>query len=255
MTRITSCVNIKGGVGKTTMNSFLAQALLERGHKVLAIDLEYPGRYTEFFAPDLKNGNDHAVMALFTEDEPIEPIKVSETLDIFPTSYKLGQVDQMSYDAVFFFKERLNSIANDYDFVVIDGPPLLNQRVDSELVACTDIFSPVVPEPFSLTGLDAFLDRIHKIRSRINPRLPRAPYIFWNLYRGTDPDHALAVEKMPDYFDEKLILNGVLKTRSCVSRSISDHQAVWNYTKDSEIRKEFKSMFSQICDVLEQNNG
>src|SRR6476646_4838633 len=45
---IVSCVNSKGGVGKTTSVMFLAAVFARRGHRVLVLDLDRQGSATDW---------------------------------------------------------------------------------------------------------------------------------------------------------------------------------------------------------------
>src|SRR5947209_2862347 len=51
-TPIISVLNLKGGVGKTTLTAYLAWALARRGYRVLLVDLDLQGSLTGFFVPN-----------------------------------------------------------------------------------------------------------------------------------------------------------------------------------------------------------
>src|SRR5206468_1879898 len=59
-TPILSVLNLKGGVGKTTLCSYLAWAMVRRGYRLLLVDLDLQGSLSSLFLPesDVKKWDD-----------------------------------------------------------------------------------------------------------------------------------------------------------------------------------------------------
>jgi chromosome partitioning protein len=95
-------------------------------------------------------------------------------LDIAPSRIALAKLESQlvgELDAHFRLKDRLDSVAADYDFVVIDTPPALGLITVNALVAATHLIIPVQSSYFALEGTDDLLETVEKIRSRPNPNL------------------------------------------------------------------------------------
>ena len=67
-------------------------------------------------------------------------------------------------------KNALQTVENDYDFVLIDCPPSLTLLTLNGLVAANDIIMPMLCEYYALEGISDFIATVRKIRQAINPR-------------------------------------------------------------------------------------
>ena len=74
-------------------------------------------------------------------------------------------------DAHFRLKDRLATVSDRYDYVVIDTPPALGLITVNALVAATHLLVPVQSSYFALEGTDDLLETVDKIRARPNPEL------------------------------------------------------------------------------------
>ena len=66
---------------------------------------------------------------------------------------------------------RLQPLADDYDYILIDCPPALNMLTLNALTAADAVFIPVQCEYYALEGLSALLETIELIRDAVNPGL------------------------------------------------------------------------------------
>jgi chromosome partitioning protein len=95
-------------------------------------------------------------------------------LDIAPSRIALAKLESQlvgELDAHFRLKDRLDKVASQYDFAVIDTPPALGLITVNALVAATHLIIPVQSSYFALEGTDDLLETVEKIRSRPNPNL------------------------------------------------------------------------------------
>jgi chromosome partitioning protein len=95
-------------------------------------------------------------------------------LDVAPSRIALAKLESQligEVDAHFRLKDRLDLVADRYDFVVIDTPPALGLITVNALVAATHLLIPVQSSYFALEGTDDLLETVEKIRSRPNPNL------------------------------------------------------------------------------------
>jgi chromosome partitioning protein len=172
---VIAIANQKGGVGKTTTAVNLAAALAMRGKRTLLIDLDPQGNssisYLDVRALErsmydvLSNGT---TLGSIIQKSPVP------RLDIAPSRIALAKLESQlvgELDAHFRLKDRLEALASDYDFAVIDTPPALGLITVNALVAATHLIIPVQSSYFALEGTDDLLETVEKIRSRPNPNL------------------------------------------------------------------------------------
>lgn len=252
MTKIVSIANNKGGVGKTTSNILLACRLREQDKKVLLIDLEFPGYLSRFFNQHTSLSNDPAVMSLF-RDKVKPPLKISENLSLYQCFDELAVVDSMGIDAVMNFKTNLESIKGDYDYIIIDTPPLLNNRLDCSLNACNRVICVVKPDSYSVDGMGSFLSRYNRTRSFSNHSLPKKPFVFFNMVMGTNKEHKILMDEFFKVYPAEFTTPNYLKNRKAISDSIDLGLPVWRSNAKKFIKDEALAVFDTIIKHIEED--
>lgn len=158
--------NQKGGVGKTTTVISLAGLLAQQGYRVLLIDTDPHASLTSYLQYD----SDHLPVSLY--DLFIEPAKNKAELDqvilpteisnisLIPASMALSTLDRLLGDKEgmgLFLKKQLTLVEDDFDFVLIDCPPVLGVMMVNALAACDKILVPVQTEFLASKGLERMI--------------------------------------------------------------------------------------------------
>lgn len=180
--RIWAVANQKGGVGKTTTAVSLGGWLALAGERTLLVDLDPHGSLTVYFGID-PDTVPHSVYRLFQRAADGQPARPQETiattrfehLSLLPASSALATVDRqlgarrgMGRVVVCALQE----LAQAYDNVIIDCPPLLGILMVNGLAASEHLIIPVQTEFLALKGLERMLHTLHMIRRSRGSDIP-----------------------------------------------------------------------------------
>ena len=163
------------GVGKTTtaLNLSACLGILEK--KVLLIDLDPQANATSGIGlkKDFKLSS-YQLLEHTAEAKKIIIDTSTPNLDLIPSNIDLVaiEIELVNHtNREFMLKEALESIRNDYDFIIIDCAPSLGLITLNALTAAESVIIPIQCEYFALEGLGKLLNTIKSIQKIHNPDL------------------------------------------------------------------------------------
>lgn len=161
-----SVANQKGGVGKTTSTVTLAGLLSQKGHRVLMVDTDPHASLTTYlgYDPDAVTTSLFDLFQLKTFScETVKPLILEtdlEGMDIIPAHMSLATLDRVMGNRSgmgLILKRALQAVAQDYDYVLIDCPPILGVMMVNALAASDRILIPVQTEFLAMKGLERMI--------------------------------------------------------------------------------------------------
>lgn len=161
-----SVANQKGGVGKTTSTVTLAGLLSQKGHRVLMVDTDPHASLTTYLGYDSDTVSsslfDLFQLKTFTRDT-VKPLILQtelEGMDIIPAHMSLATLDRVMGNRSgmgLILKRALQAVSQDYDYVLIDCPPILGVMMVNALAASDRILIPVQTEFLAMKGLERMI--------------------------------------------------------------------------------------------------
>jgi chromosome partitioning protein len=174
--RVIAIANQKGGVGKTTTTVNLGAALAEIGYRVLVIDLDPQGNATTGLGIDARNfeiSMYDVIMRDQSMEDCIEPTSV-KNLFVAPATIDLAGIEielVPAFSREMKLKRAIDSVVDDFDFVLIDCPPSLGLITVNGLAAAGEVMVPIQCEYYALEGLSQLLRNVNLVSSNLNESL------------------------------------------------------------------------------------
>ncbi len=180
--KIWAVANQKGGVGKTTSVVGLGGLLASAGMRVLLIDLDPHGSLTSYFKQN-PDELENSVYQLFQhqgnvpEHLPRQLILNSgfARLDFLPASTHLAMLERQATNqggAGLVISRTLAWLWNDYDYVLMDTPPMLGVLLINAMAACQMLLLPVQTEFLALKGLERMMRTLQMVMKSQKRELP-----------------------------------------------------------------------------------
>lgn len=181
MAQIIVCCAQKGGCAKTVTVHNLSYALSRIGKRVLAVDFDTQANLTTCFG--INNPNDVPVTIADLMDAQIkkfdapardEYILHCDGVDLIASCSFLSAVsDSMHLEmgSENYLARILAPLRSDYDYIIVDTGPKLDNLSINALIAADQVVIPVNPQFLSTSGLDMLHGTVRKIKRRLNPNV------------------------------------------------------------------------------------
>lgn len=248
MSTIIAITNQKGGVGKTTTAAALMSVLIERGQKVLGIDLDPQGSLGFSLGLDIEGCT--TVYEVLKGTHPIETvITQTESGDILPSNILLSaaELEFNRPGREFMLRNQIARIQDQYDYIIIDTPPALNVLTVNAYVAADALIIPMAPEILSLLGVSQIRDTIETVRQCYNPRL-RVLGILLNKFnaRLTLNREVLEMsEQIAGQLDTKVFATAI-RGGVAVAEAPAHGESIITYSPKSKPALDFQNLVTEV---------
>lgn len=267
MTIVLSSINLKGGVGKTTIAVNYAAYCGRKDRRVLLCDLD-PQANASFGMIGVEGWEQHTSTKGTVADllgarrhksaqgaargfDDVVIREAWENVDLIPSHLDLFTVDLDLAGLTareFQLRKSLKEHLDDYDVVICDCPPNLTLPTQNALAISTNFVVPVSLDYLSVLGIGLLLSRITSLSEDLDVELANSGIIISRV--GRPAKHRAETEAVVRGEFGSDVLAGKITDRVSISAAMEKASSVYA-SNDQAAIAEFNYIFSE----LDQNVG
>ena len=260
---VISPVNRKGGVGKSSSVFHLAGHFALHGQRVLLIDNEPQHSLTNgLIGPTAADhiAPEESTAALFLSEQLPTPEQVIQStnlqgIDLLPGSDALdainGPIEQHPAETQLAVKRFVETVANNYDLILIDNPPNLQLCTYSSLAASNVAYCIVKPQEYDVQGLVPVQKALDRVLTTTNPKLRFSGYIL-NMVQARRSLHQAYEERLRKRYGEKVFATTVPDWND-FAESLSARQPVSFYRRSSPAAQVMGQLAGELAARIQQS--
>ncbi|MEQ8538276.1 MAG: ParA family protein [Coleofasciculus sp. D1-CHI-01] len=262
MGHVISIVNMKGGVGKTTLTVNLGTSLAkDHGMRVLIVDLDTQINATLSLIPPVQFTKcrkqkrtlqqlvnqafqSDSLSFLTVKDVIIPNICQVKGLDLIPGNielyndfllatqiYRQANSHQQDFEKGWnhledaLVKRIMQPIVSNYDWILLDFPPGDNLLTRSGIIASDFYLIPAKPEPLSVVGMGILEGRIRRLKQSDRATLNLLGIVFSSLGHATTMARKVKKRVRSDFGDDKVFITEI-PTNVAIAKAVDEFQPV-----------------------------
>ncbi|MEJ2069692.1 MAG: ParA family protein [Syntrophobacterales bacterium] len=256
---IFAVMNIKGGVGKTTITGNLADAVGRLGHRVLVVDMDSQCNTTSLLDPG-DHPTRNTVRELLAQEEPelavrkcISPTRLAN-VSILPNLPETASLEAQLLLAGPTGNSRLRRCLRNYArrhfaFTLIDTPPHMGTFVLLALYAADGVILPIkAGSAFSVEGLLKAVRLITEVKHGANPDLRFLRLLINHMDRRTIISRNIAQE-IAQAFREEQLFRTTIPVNTAFERAESLGQTIFQFNPRASGAKAFQELARELVDI------
>lgn len=254
--KIIAVCNQKGGVGKTVTAVNLGIGMAREGKRVLLVDIDSQGSLTAslgYQQPDeleitLANVLEHIIA---NKPLPVSEgiIHHTEGVDFLPANIELSGlevtlVNTMSRETI--LREYLNSIRDQYDYIVLDCCPSLGMLTINALAAADETIIPMMAHYLSIKGMEQLMRTISNVKRKINPNLEIAGILITMVDMRTNYSRDI-IDLLHDSYDGKLrIFNSIIPMSIRAAETSAEGRSIYLHDPAGKVSTAYAALTREV---------
>ena len=197
-----------------------------------------------------------AVMTKTILDEPIEPgegiLHHDEGVDLMPANIELSAmevslVNTMSREIV--LRNYLNSVKDNYDFILIDCMPSLGMMTINSLVASDSVIIPVQSHYLPAKGMTQLLQTIGRVKKQINPNLKIEGALLTMVDNRTNFAKDISFVLRRDYGDKLRVFKTEIPLAIKAAETSAEGKSIYAYDPKGKAAEAYMALTEEVLRI------
>ena len=248
---------VKGGTGKTSLAYSVARRAHLYGARVLCIDLDQQGNFTQALQV---RAEEHPCMADILEGQlnfGESIVQVEDGLDVLPSRIENSVLDnilmlkRMPLDRV--YADLFAPLRSKYDLILIDCPPALGSSVAAAALASDLILAPVTPEKFSLSGLKLTTTEIASLEKAYKRSIPVR--IVLNKYDNrTALSHDVLTQLVKHHIFGEMLFKSYVRHSQEFPNATAKGESVFDVIRETSAKEDVDLLTVELLDIAKSKS-
>lgn len=263
-TKVISVANQKGGVGKSTSVYCIGAGLAMEGKKVLLLDVDPQGDLTKMLGlrkphdlpQTLGNVMSDVISGIPPNGHP-EIRHHHEGFDFVPgnrtlSAVETGLVNVMSRETV--LRQYVDSVKQDYDYVLLDCRPSLGMLVINALSASDYVLVPVQADYLAAEDMTELLGTVQSIKRQINPKL-KIGGVFLTMANETNFRRDTVAAVKENFGKHLPVLHTVIPATVRLAEISTADKSIFLHEPRGRAAEAYRGLVKEVLEIGEKQRG
>lgn len=250
-----SLLNRKGGAGKTTASVNLAAIFaLTKGKRVLLVDFDPQANASTYLGKFITK-DEVSVYNVVCEDFDINQAIIDtdiECLKLLPSNVNLDKADTtiaaLPMAKEYLLKNKLSTIADQFDYVFIDCPPARNNLTANALTASDYAILPCEATEYGVDSIFAMREFVTNIRQYVNQNLKVAGILFTK--KENTAAQNLYYDQIKQLLENYHFFETDIRKTTVVEKSLNAHEPLIIYGKNENVTKDYLKVADELDEIM-----